>query len=100
MCDCCTEGHDHHCGVFGVCICDQNIKYFAMFPVYAGLMFIMMGTSNLVTNSGISNNQDMASVVNNVSSMALFVFGISILCFGLFFWTMGICPSLSDKETQ
>ena len=27
----CVEGHDHHCGVAGICIGDANFKYFIGF---------------------------------------------------------------------
>ena len=52
-CDACVEGHDHHCGVVGVCIGDPNFKYFAMFQVYAGICMIFMGVSHTRFNNSI-----------------------------------------------
>lgn len=45
ICGVCSELHDHHCEVFGVCICANNFKYFFLFMFYGGLTVIAMGLS-------------------------------------------------------
>ena len=47
-CGVCVEGHDHHCGVVGLCIGDANFKYFVLWQVYGGLTFVAICVAQLV----------------------------------------------------
>mmetsp|Transcript_8448 Transcript_8448/g.14166 ORF Transcript_8448/g.14166 Transcript_8448/m.14166 type:complete len:96 (+) Transcript_8448:522-809(+) len=81
-CDCCVEGHDHHCGVVGVCIGDKNFRYFLQFLSYTGLQIIMVGVTNIVFQNyrnyhELESKKDDASVV--ILMGATSILGISII---------------------
>ena len=46
-CDACVEGFDHHCGFVGVCVGDNNAKYFSQFIMFGGIQVGLIGLSHL-----------------------------------------------------
>jgi hypothetical protein len=83
-----VEGHDHHCGVVGVCIGDNNFKYFSMFQVYGGIQLLFMGISHSRFNQAIIDEEErmkresMQMVVIGVC----YVFGILLIIMGMSFF--------------
>ena len=47
--------HDHHCGVFGVCVCGKNYKFFILFIFYAGVILFALGSSVIVLTNSMQN---------------------------------------------
>lgn len=58
-CGTCNAYHDHHCGVVSVCVCGANYKYFVLFILYSGILFIALGVS-AGTLSSACNNEILA----------------------------------------
>lgn len=44
-CFICVEGYDHHCGVIGMCVGDQNFKYFLQMIAYGALDLFLISKS-------------------------------------------------------
>ena len=98
-CDVCVEGYDHHCGVFEVCICDANFKFFSMFLGFGGLMCITMAATAYIYTSKAGENDKHASFpLQNLSGLLLIMIGAAIGFTGLGFWYAALTPEISHSE--
>lgn len=54
-CGTCSELYDHHCGVFNVCICAKNFKYFILTLLYLGATLLSIASANMYVISHCTN---------------------------------------------
>ena len=102
-CEICVVGHDHHCGVVGLCIGDVNFKYFIQFIVYAALLIINGGVASFVANDFKVYHEWQVKVNNGqqfVLLAAAAIFGIVFLCMAFIFLHQAVCPDISSSERK
>ena len=95
-CDCCVEGHDHHCDVFGLCIGQPNHKFFIQFFIHSGLFVGLCGISYFIYSTSILFNPEqydqsfeldisglVVLVVTGIGCVILIILGVCFLKMGV-----------------
>ena len=85
-CGTCCEMIDHHCGVFGVCICAKNFKYFILFIFYGGLSLVAFAWSLYKLRSNCNNK-----VIKEALTLHYEGYIIGAITVGFFYVIISIC---------